>query len=134
MDRDREHLRLLSIFHWIAAGLTVLLSLFSLIYIALGAAVLSGALDGGPDGPPPEFLGVFFLGLGVLMFLFGLAMAACLACSARFLADRKHRTFCLVVAGVACASFPIGTLLGVFTILVLARPSVRELFERASTP
>ncbi len=43
----------------------------------------------------------------------------------------RRRLFCLVVAGVECAFMPFGTVLGVFTIAVLMRESVKELFEPA---
>jgi hypothetical protein len=36
--------------------------------------------------------------------------------------------YCLVVAGIECIFMPFGTVLGVFTIIVLMRPSVRNLF------
>jgi hypothetical protein len=36
--------------------------------------------------------------------------------------------FCLVMAGIACIFMPFGTALGVLTIIVLMRDSVRELF------
>ena len=42
---------------------------------------------------------------------------------------RKHYTFCFVMACVECLSVPFGTVLGVFTILVLNRASVKELFN-----
>ncbi len=42
---------------------------------------------------------------------------------------RKSRTFSLVVAAFNCVHMPIGTVLGVFTIVVLVRDSVRELYE-----
>jgi hypothetical protein len=44
--------------------------------------------------------------------------------------------FCLVTAGLACLFQPVGLVLGVFTFLVLLRPSVKILFERedALTP
>jgi hypothetical protein len=40
----------------------------------------------------------------------------------------EEYTFCLVMAGVACMFMPFGTVLGVFTIIVLLRDSVKELF------
>ena len=46
----------------------------------------------------------------------------------RYLARRERYTFCLVVAGVECMFMPFGTVLGVFTIIVLSRPSVKDLF------
>ena len=37
-----------------------------------------------------------------------------------------------MVAGLNCLHMPLGTLLGVFTFIVLARPSVQALFEQRS--
>jgi hypothetical protein len=34
-----------------------------------------------------------------------------------------------VVAGINCLHIPLGTVLGIFTIVVLCRESVRELYE-----
>lgn len=44
------------------------------------------------------------------------------------LQHHERRTFCLVVAWLVCALFPLGTVLGVFTILQLMQPEA----ERAS--
>ncbi len=48
--------------------------------------------------------------------------------------QRKHRIFSLVVAGINCVQVPIGTLLGVFTIIVLSRTSVREVYNKSYSP
>ncbi len=44
------------------------------------------------------------------------------------LKKRSRYTLILVVSGLACLSFPLGTALGVFSIIVLMRPSVKALF------
>jgi len=54
--------------------------------------------------------------------------AVCLALAGRFLAQRRRYYYCLVMAGIACMFMPFGTVLGVFTIIVLLRESVKELF------
>lgn len=36
--------------------------------------------------------------------------------------------YCLVMAGIECMFMPFGTVLGVFTIIVLMRESVQKLF------
>jgi len=41
--------------------------------------------------------------------------------------------FCLIVAGIICIFMPLGTILGVFTIIVLVRPSVKAMFEGQAT-
>jgi hypothetical protein len=43
--------------------------------------------------------------------------------------------FCLVMASITCMFMPFGTVLGVFTLIVLMRPSVKPLFEgQAANP
>ena len=39
MNQDKEHLRLLAIFHYIVAGLAALFSFFPLLYATIGAIV-----------------------------------------------------------------------------------------------
>ena len=43
-------------------------------------------------------------------------------------ARRRDGNEALIVAGLECMMMPFGTVLGVFTIIVLLRPSVRQLF------
>jgi hypothetical protein len=43
---------------------------------------------------------------------------------------RKRRKFYIVIAAICCAVFPLGTPLGVFTILVLSRPEVKAMFQQ----
>jgi len=45
-----------------------------------------------------------------------------------FIRAGKHRTFSIVVGAINCLHLPLGTILGVFTIIVLMRDSVRELY------
>jgi hypothetical protein len=47
----------------------------------------------------------------------------------KYLGARKHRTFCFVVAATNCLYTPLGTVLGIFTIIVLLRDSVRATFQ-----
>jgi hypothetical protein len=42
--------------------------------------------------------------------------------------------FSLVIAGLNCIQIPFGTALGVFTIIVLLRDSVREAYAAGATP
>jgi len=58
----------------------------------------------------------------------GWTFAAMVAFAGRSLQTRQRYTFCLVMAGIECIFMPVGTVLGVFTIIVLVRDSVKELF------
>jgi hypothetical protein len=138
MPQDEDHLRLLSIFHYIVAGLAALFSLFPLFYCGLGWFLLYAAAhpQHTQGEPPPAFMGWIFIVFGCLLFLFGEALATCIALSGRFIARRRRYWFAFVVACVQCLFLPFGTILGVFTIIVLSRSSVKELFgiESYSSP
>lgn len=129
-SEDLEHLRLLSIFHYVVAGLGALFALFPVIHLCIGIAFLVGAFDeAGHGNPPPRLMGLFFVIPALLIITVGEALAVCIAIAGRNLGRQTNYTFCLVVAAIECMMFPFGTVLGVFTILVLMRTSVKELFQ-----
>jgi hypothetical protein len=131
VNQDQEHLRLLSIFHYVLAGFACLLPLFSLIYIGMGVVVLTGKMSGGahPAAPGDTLGGWFFIAFGAIFFFAGVIGATLNILAGRALAKHERRTLCLVVACLNCLHMPLGTLLGVFTLIVLARPTVKVLFE-----
>ena len=132
MNRDTEHLRLLAIFHYVAAGLAAFFSFFPLLYATIGGIFIFVSRHGTPkpgEELPPEFVGWIFVGLGLVLFLLGIAMAICILITGRCLSRRKAYSFALVVACIECVFVPFGTILGVFTIVALSRESVRALFS-----
>jgi hypothetical protein len=78
---------------------------------------------------PPALIGWFFVVFASIFILLGWVFAVLVLISGKFIAWRKHYTFCFVVACVECLFMPFGTVLGVFTILVLNRQSVKQLFD-----
>jgi hypothetical protein len=135
MNQDEEHLRLLSIFHYVCAGLAAFFACIPIIHLILGLVLTFSPESFGPGkDAPPRLFGLFFAAFAAVMILLGWAFAACLAYAGRCLGQRKNYTFCLVMAGVACVFMPFGTVLGVFSIIVLARPSVKTLFTTPLPP
>ena len=135
MNRDREHLQLLAIFHYVVAGLAALFSFFPLLYTTVGVIFIFAARHGTAkpgEELPPEFLGWIFAVIGLVLFVIGIVMAILILITGRSLALRKHHSFALVMACIECLFVPVGTILGVFTIVVLSRESVRELFSAAT--
>ena len=128
---DTDHLNLLSIFHFVGAGLALLGILFLIAHFALMHFVfMNPAFWQNQKGvpPPQEFFSIFivFYIVGGIWFV---VSATLNVLSGLFLHKRRNRTFSLVVAGINCVHMPLGTLLGVFTMIVLLRPSVREIYE-----
>src|SRR5262249_2611484 len=135
MNRDLEHLQLLAIFHYVVAGLGALCSFFPLLYTTIGVIFIFAARHGTAKpgvALPRESFGWIVAVLGSLLFLMGIAMAIFIPIAGRSLALRKRYSFAFVMACIECLFVPFGTILGVFTIVVLSRESVRGLFSTAS--
>jgi len=127
--QDESHLNLLSIFYYIFAGLGALGGCFMVGHWWLMNALMHGKLGNSATPPPQEMMAFMqiiyvFVGFSIVVGT-GLSILA-----AMFLRQRRHRVFTMVVAGLTCLQFPFGTILGVFTFVVLMRESVRESYER----
>ncbi|HEX4965635.1 MAG TPA: hypothetical protein VF173_32795 [Thermoanaerobaculia bacterium] len=132
MNQDAEQLQVLSVFHYVVAGLVALFACIPIIHLGLGLAMVTGYGDFAHEDRGLAVVGSFLVVVGAVFILLGWTFAVCLALAGRWLQQRRHYTFCLVVAAFSCTFMPFGTVLGVFTILVLMRPSVKTLFGIAS--
>lgn len=132
MNQDLEHLKLLSIFHYVVGGMAALFACIPFIHFFMGLAMVMGWFG---EAEPEAPLGLIGGGLMVVaggIILAGWTFAFLLVLAGRRLGARRSYTFCVVMAGVSCMFMPFGTVLGVLTLIVLLRPGVRELFEPAS--
>jgi hypothetical protein len=134
---DADHLRLLSIFHYVGAGLAALGLGFIFVHYLFFHAFLDNPEmwrnQKGAVPPPKEFFAMFkwfYVAFGVWFVVSGILNVL----SGVFISRRKFRTFSLIVAVMNCIHIPLGTVLGVFTIIVLLRPSVREVYETSQPP
>ena len=125
---DAEHLDLLGIFHYVVAAITALFALFPVIHLVVGLGLATGRLDGAQSPGEARMVGWLFVAIAVAMIVIGLACATLFAYAGRCLRQRRRHLLCMVAAGIACVFMPFGTVLGVFTLVVLSRPGVRELF------
>lgn len=129
--QDHEHLRLLSIFHYVVGGMAAFFGCFPLLHIGMGIMFMTspGFFGENPgEAAPPAWFGLFFVLMGGFFFLAAQTLAVCTILSGRYLAQRTRYLFIFVVACVQCVFIPFGTILGIFTIIVLSRDSVRALF------
>jgi len=131
MNQDEQHLQLLSIFHYVVAGLAGFFACFPLIHLAMGLVLIGiSAAQPRDAGIVPAGMGCLVSSFAALVVLLGWTFAVCLALAGRHIGRRTRYTFCLVMAGVGCIFMPFGTILGVFSIIVLTRPSVKALFQQ----
>jgi len=128
-NTDSQHLKLLSIFHYVVAGLAALFGCIPIIHLVIGLfLILAPQKFGTGSNQPPAFIGWFFVVLASVFILIGWTFAILVLIAGRFIAHRRHYTYCFVMACVECMFIPFGTALGVFTILVLNRQSAKDLF------
>ena len=133
-DRDKEHLKILSVCYYVMSGLTVIGGCFCLLYMVMGVSMLS-TLSGSSRASASEPEGVIMMGgmfvvIGVVGALIAFVVAALEFVVARRLVSNQSRMLCMVIAGINCLSMPVGTVLGVFTFIVLSRPSVAMSFAQ----
>lgn len=129
MNDELNHLRLLSIFHYVLAGISALFACFPLLHVIIGIIIVCAPekLSSHNDAPP-DFFGWIFIIFGSLFILAGWAFAVCVFLTGRFLSRKVYYYYCLVMAGIECTFAPFGTVLGVLSIIMLIKPSVKELF------
>lgn len=139
-NEDTQHLYLLSIFHYVVGILVGLMSCFPIIHLFVGIGAVTGSLPGYSDMPPttPDFplamMGWFFIIISSIFIVFGLTIAVLIIIAGRKLKKHHSYTYCLVIAGVECIFMPFGTVLGILTIVVLLRDSVKALFNANKNP
>ncbi|MAX24088.1 MAG: hypothetical protein CMJ19_06235 [Phycisphaeraceae bacterium] len=131
-QQDQEHLRLLAIFYYIAAGFHALIALLPLVFIVMGITTIGFGFsqNHGAEASLPGGLIILF---GCLFMIFILGFAYIYYLAGKFLNQQKHWLYCMIIAALTATSFPLGTILGVFTIVVLCRDSVKAVFEANRT-
>ena len=132
---DEEHLKLLVLFHRIYGIIVIIFSLLGIGYYLLFSFLFRFSkksshftLTNNIQEPPKEIMHIFMIIIGIVI-LIGLIIGVCNLLSAQYIKRRKYRIFSIVVACVDCISFPLGTILGVLTMVVLLRDSVIEYYK-----
>ena len=135
---DADHLRLLEIGFYISGVMTALRFLWFLLIAVFFAIVGFGATfaklhdnNGSSNGPPPAFIFFIFACIFGGVILLSLIFSCLEIYAGVCLKNRRHPILVQVVAAFYCLSIPWGTALGVFTFMVLNRPSVKSLFVQS---
>jgi len=128
-NQDEQYLQLLSIFHYVIGGIAGLFASIPLIHLTIGIFFLIVGSSSATDETVVFLpIGIIFILIASVIILFGWSFAICMIMAGRSLARRRRYTFCLIMAGISCLFVPLGTILGVFTIITLNKPSVKQIF------
>ncbi len=125
-----NNLRTIAILNYVYGGLGLLGAFFVLIYLGIGiVALIAGVAE---DEPAAIFVGSILMFISIIVLILVIISAIVSALCGYFIQIRKYRIFCIVVSGLTSLNFPIGTALGVFTIIELEKKEVKMLFEQNS--
>lgn len=132
-DEDLRQLDLLSTFHYAYAAVLGLGAAYMLVLVFAGLTAFArpGLSDPG-DAQLAGALSVAALVAGAVGFAMIAALTAATIVAGERLRRGTHRTYCMVVAAVNSLSVPIGTVLGIVTLVILMRPSVADRFAHES--
>ena len=137
-DRDKRHIGLLSVFHFIVGGGRLLISMIYLLLILrlemnkFDALAVQPGSEQVPSASmtqdPQNFL--WLIGV-VILFVFLTFFWSLLTIYVGWrMRKYKSRPLTLMNAVINCLFFPIGTVLGIFTLTILFRDSVKSLYSR----
>ncbi|MCU0226717.1 MAG: hypothetical protein MUF01_03690 [Bryobacterales bacterium] len=125
---DDTHLRYLSIANYIYAAFNAVGALVAvgMVMLLAGSAAVGGFPFRAPEVPGG---GAFFVLIAAVVLVFMFCNTALQFLLARCLQQRRAHAFCFVVAILTALNMPVGTILGVLTLVVLMRPTVKHQFD-----
>jgi hypothetical protein len=127
--KDESDLNLLATLHYVWSGLLGCSTLGIVGYfVLLGGMFGLGASRGGADPAGTAAAVGITMVIGIVVGVMMLALFVVHLLAASGLKKRNRRMLTFVASALMCTSFPLGTALGVWTIVTLGRPGVKALY------
>jgi len=128
-----DNLNTFSILHLVKGILTLFFSLFFLFYAFMGGFFRTifeneAHLHNNPEMPFNP--GNIFIIIGVIGFIITVVMGILTLLTAKYIKARRNYTFIFVMSIINCLSVPLGTLLGIFTIIEINKPHIKAQFDK----
>ena len=120
-DIDKK-LNRLSTFYFVLAALCIPVSFVAPVIMIRAAS-----------GVEPQGKAIMLLAAGGGLFG-SLLLTGCIALVGHAIRKRRWWNFCYVVSILMCPSFPLGTALGIFSLIVLNKPEAKEMFAPNKPP
>ena len=121
-------LEMQSVFYWILGGVGLFLSFFLFIYGIIFGFIFFNDFMQDIIGTLGSNLSAWIAGIYISIFLIVFSLAILNIIQGFKLNNRRNRRFSLFVSCYSILSFPLGTALGIFTIISLNNPIVKELY------
>lgn len=133
MNDNARYLNLLYIFHMIVGGVAGVFSCLPLVNLSMGLSAISDipkSIVQGDAFSPFTFLSVMFILLPLGIVVIGWMFAIAVVLNGYYIKKRHWHAYCLIVSGIESIFMPFGTILGIFTIILLTKSEIKVLFDQ----
>ena len=133
LDPDKkQYLQYLAIGHYVMAAMALVFGSIPILQILAGLFMATDVLGSVVRDVPTAGLaaGVIFMLIGLIYVLAAWVYGLFMIKAAKALKEQRNHNLCVVMAAVSCLFVPVGTVLGIFTLLVLLDDDVKAAFGR----
>lgn len=127
-----DNLSTFATLHLVKGILTILFSLFFLLYMFIGTAMTFAPMQGDVD--MPFHPGNIFVIIGGIGFLITVTIGILTLLAGKYIKERRNYNFIFAIAIINCITGVLGIVLGIFTILDMNKPHVKAQFEPGYDP
>ncbi len=129
METQKNNLDTFRILYLIKGILTLLFSLFFLVYAGMGQLFNTAIKHADQTQEIPFEFGWIFIIIGGIGFIFSIALGILTLLASKYIKQVKNYNFIFAMAIVNCLTGILGILLGVFTLIELTKPEIKALFK-----
>lgn len=128
MENTNNNLSTFSILYLVKGILTLSISLFFVFYVFIGFVIGNSddwihKTDSLPINPA-----IIIIAIGAIGLIISIAMGILTLLVSKYLREVRNYNFIFVMAIINCLTGILGILLGIFTIIELMKPEVKQLF------
>lgn len=127
-----DNLNTFATLHLVKGILTILFSLFFLLYMIIGTVMTFAPIN--EDVDMPIHPGNIFVIIGGIGFLITVTIGVLTLLASKYINERRNYNFIFAIAVINCITGVLGIVLGIFTILDLNKPHVQAQFQPGYDP
>jgi hypothetical protein len=126
-----QNLDLVSIFHYVLAALIYLKGMIAFFFMGIGSIAMAAVLSDRPHDMAIALFALFliFFAAPMLVLCVVWTIATLVLLAGRRIAARTNLGYCQVIAALECLCVPLGTILGILTLIQLTKPQAKETFK-----
>ncbi|TBN04877.1 hypothetical protein EYD45_06345 [Hyunsoonleella flava] len=130
MQTKPNNLNTFRILYLVKGILTICFSLFFIFYAGMGLFFNTAIERSQQDVEMPFNFGWLFVAIGIIGIIACVSIGILNLLTSKYLKEIKNYNFIFAIAIVNCLTGVLGIVLGVFTLIELTKPEIKELFGK----